>query len=166
MNFQPKKEHNATPINQVWKNDDQILVLLCQLPWNPSTPQQHSVWKSNVFYPVFKRPSYYNNNKDLLLSQNMSSMVEIYVTLGTDHLTCRGGYGFLFRSELLFRTTRELEYLFFPKFNIRLYDKNSELDYFFFLHQNQNIFFSNIGNQNIFLEKNYNPPLQVKWSFP
>jgi nuclear transport factor 2 (NTF2) superfamily protein len=26
---------------------------------------------------------------------------------------------------------------------------------FFFLHQNQNIFFSNIGNQNIFLEKNH-----------
>ena len=26
----------------------------------------------------------------------------------------------------------------------------------FFLHQNQNIFFSNIGNQNIFLEKNHN----------
>jgi hypothetical protein len=46
------------------------------------------------------------------------------------------------------------------------YDKNSESDYFFFLHQNQNIFFSNIGNQNIFLEKNHNPPLQVKWSFP
>jgi hypothetical protein len=37
---------------------------------------------------------------------------------------------------------------------------------FFFLHQNQNIFFSNIGNQNIFLEKKHNPPLQVKWSFP
>ena len=46
---------------------------------------------------------------------------------------------------------------FFPEFNIRLYDKNSESDYFFFLHQNQNIFFSNIGNQNIFLEKNHNP---------
>ena len=29
---------------------------------------------------------------------------------------------------------------------------------FFFLHQNQNIFFSNIGNQNIFLEKKYNLP--------
>jgi hypothetical protein len=54
----------------------------------------------------------------------------------------------------------------FPEFNIRLYDKNSESDYFFFLHQYQNIFFSNIGNQNIFLEKNHNPPLQVKWSFP
>ena len=62
-------------------------------------------------------------------------------------------YGFLFRSEICFRTTQELEYLFFPEFNIRLYDRNSESDFFFFLHQNQNIFFSNIGNQNIFLEK-------------
>ena len=56
---------------------------------------------------------------------------------------------------------------FIPEFNIRLYDKNSESDFFFFLHQNQNIFFSNIGNQNIFLEKNHNPtPFQIKWSFP
>ena len=78
-----------------------------------------------------------------------------------------GGYGFLFRSEFFIRTTRELGYLFllsgkarifFPEFNIRLYDKNSESDYFFFLHQHQNIFFSNIGNQNIVLEKNHTPP--------
>jgi hypothetical protein len=41
---------------------------------------------------------------------------------------------------------------FFPEFNSRLYDKNSESDYFFFLRQNQNIFFSNIGKQNIFLD--------------
>ena len=77
---------------------------------------------------------------------------------------------FLFRSEFFFRTTRELEYLFFssrkariffPEFNIRLYDKNSESDYFFSLHQYQNIFFSNIGNQNIFLEKNHNPPFKL-----
>jgi hypothetical protein len=54
----------------------------------------------------------------------------------------------------------ELEYLFFLSFNIRLYDKNSESD-FFFLHQNQNIFFSNIGNQNIFLEKNHNSSLEA-----
>ena len=82
----------------------------------------------------------------------------------------RGGYGFLFGAKFFFRTTQELEYLFFlsnffPEFNIQLYDKKSESDYIFFLHQNQNIFFSNIGNQNIFLEKNHNP-LQVKWSFP
>jgi hypothetical protein len=30
--------------------------------------------------------------------------------------------------------------IFSPEFNIRLYDKNSESDYIFFLHQNQNIF--------------------------
>jgi hypothetical protein len=50
--------------------------------------------------------------------------------------------------------SREAQF-FFPEFNIRLYDKNSESD-FFFLHQNQNIFFSNIGNQNIFFEKKRN----------
>ena len=90
-----------------------------------------------------------------------------------------GGYGYLFRSEFFFRTTQELEYFFyllrkarffFLEFNIKIYDKNSESDIFFFLHQNQNIFFSNIGNQNIFLEKKTYPPppppLQVKWSFP
>jgi hypothetical protein len=79
----------------------------------------------------------------------------------------RGGYGFFVSFRIFFRTTRELEYLFFlsrkanffsPEFNIRLYDKNSESDYFFFLHQNQNLFFSNIENQNIFLEKKHNPP--------
>jgi hypothetical protein len=53
-----------------------------------------------------------------------------------------GGYVFyLFCSEFFFRTTQELEYLFvfsrkarilFPECNIRLYDKNSESDYFFF----------------------------------
>jgi hypothetical protein len=32
---------------------------------------------------------------------------------------------------------------------------------FVFLHQNQNIFFTNIGNQNIFLEKNHNPPFKL-----
>jgi hypothetical protein len=56
---------------------------------------------------------------------------------------------FCFVQKFLFGQ-HELEYYFFPEFNIRLYDKNSESDYFFFLHQNQNIFFSNIGNQNIF----------------
>ena len=61
--------------------------------------------------------------------------------------------------EYLFSLSRKAR-IFFQEFNIRLYDKNSESDYFFFLHQNQNIFFSNIGNQNIFLEKNHNPPLQ------
>ena len=87
-----------------------------------------------------------------------------------------GGYGFLFRSEFCFRTTQEVEYyfflsrkarFFFPEFNIRLYDKNSETDYIFFPPPKSEYFFSNIGNQNIFLEKKHTPPpFQVKWSFP
>jgi hypothetical protein len=89
-------------------------------------------------------------------------MVCIVPMLRDRPFNLQGGYGFLFRSEIIFRITRELEYLFilsrkarnfFPECNIRLYDKNSESGYFFFLHQNKNIFFSNIGNQNTFLEK-------------
>jgi hypothetical protein len=34
----------------------------------------------------------------------------------------------------------------------------------FFPPPKSEYFFSNIGNQNIFLEKNHNPPLEVKWS--
>jgi hypothetical protein len=61
------------------------------------------------------------------------------------------------------RTSEMIQYniYFFLEFIIRLYDKNSESDYFFFLHQSQNIFFRNIGNQNIFLEKNHNPPFKL-----
>ena len=51
--------------------------------------------------------------------------------------------------------------IFFPEYNIRLYDKNSESEIIFFLHQNQNIFFSNTGNQNIFLEKYHNPEYRL-----
>ena len=70
--------------------------------------------------------------------------------------------GFFYRSENKIRITRELEYLFFlsrlaqffsPKFNIRLYDKNSESDSFFIPPPKSEYFFSIIGNQNIFLEK-------------
>jgi hypothetical protein len=46
-----------------------------------------------------------------------------------------GDYGFLFRLEQFFRTAQELEYLFFLS------------------RKAQKYFFSNIGNQNIFLEK-------------
>jgi hypothetical protein len=58
--------------------------------------------------------------------------------LGTDHLTCRGGYGFLFRSEFFFSDNTRVN-LFFSRnarnfcldFYISLYDKNSESGYFF-----------------------------------
>ena len=43
---------------------------------------------------------------------------------------------------------------FFPEFNIRLYDKNSESN-FLFPPPKSEYFFSNIGNRNIFLEKKH-----------
>ena len=45
----------------------------------------------------------------------------------------------------------------FPQFNNRLYDKNSDSDYFFFLHQNQNIFFSNSWESEYFFRKKTYP---------
>jgi hypothetical protein len=54
---------------------------------------------------------------------------------------------FCFVQNFFFRTTRELEYLFFlsrnffPEFNIRLYDKNSESDCFFFPPPKSEYFF-------------------------
>ena len=61
-----------------------------------------------------------------------------------------------------FFVQHELEYFFlsrqarnfFPEFHIRLYDKNSESDYFFFASTKIRIFFSaSLG-------------IRVKWSFP
>jgi hypothetical protein len=74
----------------------------------------------------------------------------------------------LFRSEIFFRTTQELEYFFSQNLTLGYMTKTLNQIIFFFLHQNQNIFFSNIGNQNIYLEKKHTPPppFQVKWSFP
>ena len=78
-----------------------------------------------------------------------------------------GGYGFLFRLEFFFQTTRELEYIFFcramreffflPEINIKLYDKNSESDYYFF-PPSKSEYFSTLGIRIFFLEKNHNPP--------
>ena len=70
----------------------------------------------------------------------------------------QGGYGFLFRSEIFFRTTRVrilifLARNFFPEFNIRLYDKNSESDYFFFPPPKSEYFFQQHWESEYFLRK-------------
>ena len=74
---------------------------------------------------------------------------------------------FLVRSEFFFRTTQELEYLFilsrkarifFPEFNIRLYDKNSESDYFFFPPPKSEYFFQQHWESEYFFRKKHNPP--------
>ena len=73
----------------------------------------------------------------------------------------QGGGLWFFVSFRIFSDNTRVRILFFPEFNIRLYDKNSESDYFFFPPPKSEFFFSNIGNQNIFLEKNHNTPFKL-----
>jgi hypothetical protein len=105
--------------------------------------------------------------KDTRKYQTSSATLKVKLRDRPFNLKRGGGYGFLFRSEFFFLTTRELEYLFFlsgkariffPEFNIRLYDKISESDYFFFPPPKSEYLFSNIGNQTIFSEKTHSPP--------
>ena len=83
----------------------------------------------------------------------------------------KGGYGFLFRSEFFFRTTQELEYLIFlsrealnlfQEFNIRLYDKNSESDYFFFPQPKSEYFFQHHWESEYLFRKKPLPPPPFK----
>ena len=70
-------------------------------------------------------------------------------------------HGFLFRTEMFFRTIRELEYfflsrktrIFFPEFHIRLYDKISESDYFFFPPPKSEYFFQQHWESEYFYRK-------------
>jgi hypothetical protein len=82
-------------------------------------------------------------------------------------LNLKGGLWFLFCSEFFFRTTQELEYfflsrkarIFFPEFNIRLYDKNSESDYFFFAPPKSEYFFQqHWESEYVFRKKIITPP--------
>jgi hypothetical protein len=70
------------------------------------------------------------------------------ITLGTDHLTCRGGAMGFFRSEFFFRTTR-VRILFFlvgQSQNLTLgYMTKTLNQIFFFIRQNQNIFLATLG---------------------
>ena len=78
--------------------------------------------------------------------------------LGTDHLTWRGGYGFLLRSEIFFWTTQEIEYLFFFCCAMHKFFFQSLTLGYMTKTLNQIIFFFPPQNQNIFLKKKHNPP--------
>jgi hypothetical protein len=71
-----------------------------------------------------------------------------------------------FRNFFSDNTRVSIFFYYFPEFNIRLYDKNSESD-FFFPPPKSEYFFQQHWESEYFLEKKHNPPpLQVKWSFP
>ena len=77
---------------------------------------------------------------------------------------------FLFRSEFFFRTTRELKYLFFllrkarlffPEFNIRLYEENSESDFFFFPPPKSEYFVQQHWESEYLFRKKPYPPFKL-----
>jgi hypothetical protein len=67
--------------------------------------------------------------------------------------------GSFFCSENCFRATRELEYfiVFVAEFNIRLYDKNSESDFFFPPPKSEYFFQQHWESKYFFRKKNHNP---------
>jgi hypothetical protein len=84
---------------------------------------------------------------------------------GTDHLTCRVMV-FCFVQNFFFGQ-HELEYfflsrkarIFFPEYNIRLYDKNTESHYFFFPPPKSEYFFQqHWESEYLFRKKTYPPP--------
>ena len=70
------------------------------------------------------------------------------------------------KSQNIFFLSRNARNIF-PEFNIRLYDKNSQSDYFFFPPPKSEYFFQQHWvSEYFFRKKTYPPPLQVKWSLP
>ena len=68
--------------------------------------------------------------------------------------------------EYLFSLSREAQF-FFQEFNIRLYDKNSESDFFFPPPKSEYFFQQHWESEYFFRKKTITPPpLQVKWSLP
>jgi hypothetical protein len=79
-----------------------------------------------------------------------------------------GGGGelwFVFRSEISFFLSRKAR-IFFPEFNTRLYDKNSESDYFFSSTKIRIFFQQNWESEYLKKKTKHNPSLEVKWSVP
>jgi hypothetical protein len=68
---------------------------------------------------------------------------------------------FCFVQNFFFGQHRVRILIFFQNLTLGYMTKTLNQIIIFFLHQNQNIFFSNIGNQNIFLEKKHNPPFKL-----
>ena len=85
--------------------------------------------------------------------------------LGTDHLTCREGLWFFVSFRIFFSDNTRVRIFiffvvrsanFFPEFNIRLYDKNSESDYYFFPPSKSESFFQQHWESEYFFRNSRN----------
>jgi hypothetical protein len=91
-----------------------ITEILLKVALNTIKQNKQTIYKS---YYISEQKTNYINVHRLFVNEYIkrikeNTTLQKYSSLGTDHLTCRGegGYGFLFRLEKKFQTTRELEY--------------------------------------------------------
>jgi hypothetical protein len=97
--------------------------------------------------------------------------IELILHVRDRPFNLKGGLWFFVSFRIFFsNNTRVRIFIFFCSAKREFFFQNATLGYMtktlnqiisFFLHQNQNIFFSNMGNKNIFLEKNHKPPFKL-----
>jgi hypothetical protein len=95
----------------------------------------------------------------MIMKMSSACNSSICIWLGTDHLTCRGGdYGYFFSDNTrvrIFILFVAQNANFFPVVNIRLYDKNSESNYYFFSSTKIRIFFQQHWESEYFFRKKH-----------
>jgi hypothetical protein len=111
--------------------------------------------------------SFIRADSNMIMKMSSACNSSICIWLGTDHLTCKvGDYEVFFSFRFFFTHNTRVRIFFFsckaqfifPEINIRLYVKNSESDYFVFLHQNHNFFQQHWESEYFFRKKTIAPP--------
>ena len=136
-----------------------------------------NTFKKNIFKNIFKTALFKNsiNNHDFSSfvkeekkAQPRCILGKLHtysssIKLGTDHLTWRGGlWFFVSLRNFISDNTRVLILFFFVELNIRLYDKNSESDYFFFPPpKSEYIFQQHWESEYFFKRKTIPPPFKL-----
>jgi hypothetical protein len=119
---------------------------------------RYLIWMWLVEKQFIRKKCYVINTKNVEHLKTGKIIPLREIMLGTDHLTWRGGYGFLFRSEIFFRTTQELEYLLFFQ-NLKLgYMTKTLNQIIFFPPPNSEYFFQQHCESEYFFRKNHTPP--------
>ena len=126
-----------------------------------SGPQSHfNLTIRNPLFSICMIPCFQKPSVTEIQIDNMS-LRNIYIRDRPFNLKGGGGMFFLFRSEFFFQSTQEIKKkfvvaqsaIFFPEFNIRLYDKNSESYYFFFPPPKSEYFFQQHWESEYFFRK-------------
>ena len=119
------------------------------------------------YYPKQKELSttfFYKTGRKIWesLSYNRIGENNLHFLLRDRPFNLKGGLWFFVSFRIFFSDNPRVRIVFFfQNLTLGYMTKTLNQIIFFFLHQNYNIFFSNIGNQNIFLGKKHNPPFKL-----